>query len=183
MQIGESEIEVWGTLLSWLFIHALGKVVDDESSAERSRGWMDEWLLSKLVAGALEDLGLDEGAAWRAVMTVKILINHQGWYELEAAEKRQAYQVLVSWLRDSEVQQFLQVNRYRGVLWFNHEAFEQLLAWMLTLATVEVGAQPELAQDEVARHIETCYDVVKTLQQAEEASDYQVVRLLEAARD
>ncbi len=183
LPIAESEIEVWGALLSWLFIHALGKVAGDESFAGRSRGWMDEWLLGKLVAGALQDLGLDEGAAWWAVVTVKILINHRGWHEIEPTEKGRAYQVLVSWLRDSEVQQFLQVNRYRDVLWFNHEAFQQLLAWMLTLATVEISAQPELAPDEIARQIEACYDVVKTLQQAEEASDYQVVRLMEAARD
>jgi hypothetical protein len=178
----ESEIVVWGTLLSWLFIHALGKVAGDEGFAGRSRGWMDEWLLSKLVAGALQDLGLDEGAAWWSVATVKILINHQGWHEIEPAEKGRAYQVLVSWLRDSEVQQFLQVNRHRDVLWFNHEAFQQLLAWMLTLAIVEINARPELAPDEIAQQVEACYDVVKTLQQAEEASDYQVAKLMEAAR-
>jgi hypothetical protein len=143
---------------------------------------MDEWLLGKLLAGTLLDLGLEEGAAWWAVGMVKILINHQGWYKIETPQKQLAYQVLVSWLKDGEVQQLLQVNRYQGLLWFNHETFEQFLRWMLTLAAVEISADADRSAEEVANEIVACYDVVKKLQQAEEVSEYQVVKLMEAAR-
>jgi hypothetical protein len=139
-------------------------------------------LLGKLVAGALQDLGLDAGTAWWAVGTVKILISHHSWYDLDATGPEQAYQVLASWLRDGEVQQFLQVNRYQGVLWFNHEAFEELLGWMLAVAVITVGADHRQAPGAIAEHIAACYDVVMTLQQAEEASEYQVAKLLEAAK-
>jgi glycosidase len=172
----------WGSLFAWLFTHTLGKVVGEEGFAEQSRSWMDEWLLSKLVAGAFRDLGLDKDAAWWAVGAVKILINHPRWYELAAPKKQRTYQVLISWLKDREVQQALQINRYGGVLWFNHEAFEQLLGWMLTLAAVEISANPEFSPDQVAQEIVACYDVVKKLQQAEERSEYRVIGLLEAAK-
>jgi glycosidase len=178
----DDDAATWGTLLAWVFTHALGKVVSEEDFAAQSRSWMDEWLLGKLVAGALQDLGLDEGAAWWAVGTVKILINHQGWCELEALANDRASQILISWLKDSEVQHFLRVNRYGGVLWFNHEIFEQLLNWMLAAATVEISADPERAPESVAQELVACYDVVKKLQQAEEASEYQVVKLIEAAK-
>ncbi len=178
----DDDPQAWGILFGWLFTHALGKVVDEGDFKRQSRSWMDEWLLGKLVAGALQDLGLDEGSARWSVGVAKILISHQHWYELEAPKKERAYQVLVSWLKDSEVQQFLQVNRYRGVLWFNKETFDQLLGWMLTLAAVEISADPELSTDDVAQEIVACYDVVKVLQQAEGASEYQVVKLMEAAK-
>jgi hypothetical protein len=171
----------WGALLGWLFTHALGKVLDEEGYEAQSRSWMDEWLLSKLVAGALHDLGLDQGGARWSVGVVKILVNHQRWFEMKATKTNRAYQVLRSWLRDSEVQQFLQVNRYRDLLWFNKEAFSQLLAWMLTLAALELSADPSRATDEVAPDIVACYDVVKKLQEAEAASDYQLAKLIEAA--
>ena len=174
---------IWGTLLCWLFTHALGKVGSDEDFAGQSRSWMDEWLLSKIVASALRDLDLDEAAAWWAVGVVKILINHQRWYELEASENERGYQILGSWLRDSEVHQFLQINRYRDVLWFNHEAFDELLGWMLTLAAIEISADPQLTPKTTAEHIVACYEVVKMLQQAEKASEYQVEKLMEVARD
>jgi hypothetical protein len=187
-QLGDDPA-AWGTLFGWLFTHALGKVVDGTEPAARglghatqSRSWMDEWLLGKLVAGALQDLGLDEEAAWWAVGTIKILINHQGWFDLDGPAKQRAHQILVSWLRDGEVQQFLQVNRYGGLLWFNHEVFEQLLRWMLIVAVVDISADPERSPEAIAQDIVACYDVVKTLKQAEEASEYQVVKLMEAAK-
>ena len=169
--------------MSWVFTHALGKIVAETDFAAQSRSWLDEWLLGKLVAGALQDLGLDEGGAWWAVGTVKMLISHQGWCDTDAPPEDAAYQVLRAWLSDSEVQQFLQVNRYRGVLWFNHEAFDQLLDWMLTLAAIEIGADPALTEAEAEARLTACREVVDRLRAAEEASEYQVSKLLEAARD
>jgi hypothetical protein len=177
------DVAAWGALLCWLFTHALGQVVDEKDSGAQSRSWMDEWLLSKLIAGALQDLDLDAGTARWAVGTVRILISHQRWYELAASGPQQAYQVLESWLRDGEVQQFLQVNRYQGVLWFNQEAFEELLDWMLTIAVVAIATDHRRAPEKTVEDIVTCYEVVTTLQEAEEASEYQVAKLLEAAKD
>ena len=181
----QSAIESWGTLFGWLFTHALGKVVSEEGYAERSRSWLDEWLLGRIVAGALQDFGLDEEAAWWAVTLIKSLITHQRWFaSAEAAPGRrsQAHRVLETWLRDGDVQQFLQINRYRDVLWFNKEAFDQLLDWMLRVATVQISTDPHRTANEVAEEIAACDDVVKHLQQAEEESGYQVGKLLEAAK-
>jgi hypothetical protein len=187
-QLGDDPA-AWGTLFGWLFTHALGKVAagagperDTIDYAAQSRSWIDEWLLGKIMAGTLQDLGLDEAAAWWAVGTVKILINHQGWCDPDGGAKPSAHQILTSWLRDSEIQQFLRVNRYGGLLWFNHEAFEQLLRWMLVVAVVDISADPERSPKEVAQEIVACYDVIKSLVQAEEASEYQVVKLMEAAQ-
>jgi hypothetical protein len=88
--------------------------------------------------------------------------------------------VLESWLRDDEVQRFLQVNRYGGALWFNKEAFEQLLGWMLRVAVVALTVDPLRSKAEVAQEIAACYELVAKLQQAEEESGYQVEGLLEA---
>ena len=172
----------WGTLFGWLFTHALGKAVSEGDFEQRSRSWMDEWLLGRIVAGALQDFGLDEGAAWWAITLIKLLITHQRWFEMQAPKKKRAYQVLESWLQDEDVQRFLQVNRYRDVLWFNREAFDQLLRWMLLLAALTISADPLRPAEEVAQEIVACYDVVKRLQRAEEDSGYQVAKLLEATR-
>jgi len=180
-QLGD-EPAAWGTLLGWLFTHTLGRVVDDTDWVQRSRSWLDEWLLSRIVAGALQDLGLDEGAADHAVALVKLLVTHQRWYEIETPKKKRAYRVLESWLRDGEVQRFLQVNRYGGVLWFNQEAFADLLRWMLLVAAVAISADPLRPADEVAPEIVACYDVVRKLQRAAEESGYQVAKLIEIAK-
>jgi hypothetical protein len=173
----------WPGLLAWVFVHSLGKVISEEAAAQRSRSWMDEWLLSKMMAGVFQELGLDQGEAWRAVGMVKILTSHQQWFARQRSEAGdRPFQVLVSWLRDSEVQQFLQFNRYRGLLWFNQESFDQLLHWMLAVAAIEISASPDRPPEAVAQDIVACYEILKALQRAEAESQFQVVRLMDAAQ-
>ena len=153
----------------------------------QTRSWMDEWLLGKLIAGVLQDLGLAEASAWQGVAVVKLLTSHARWFEMELPKPKRAYSVVQTLLGDDEIQRLLQVNRYQGVLWFNKEAFERMLWWMLSLAVVEetraalrLGA--ERLAVEVAQAIVAHYDIVKKLQQAEKKSGYQVEKLMEAAK-
>jgi glycosidase len=172
----------WYTLSGWLFTHTLGRAVSEQGVAQISRSWIDEWLLGRIIASALQDLGLEEGSAWWAVTTIKILTTHQRWFEIHDIEEGRPYRVLQSWLQDSEVQRFMQVNRYQDVLWFNKEAFEQLLDWMLMAATTAISADLQLSPDQAAAQVKTCHDVVGQLKEAERASEYRVERLLEIAR-
>ena len=160
--------------LSWWSVHSLGKIVSEAGFEGQSRSWIDEWLLGKVIASALQDLGLDEHAAWQAVAVVKLLTSHQRWFAVQAADARlRAHKILESLLKDDEVRQFLRVNRYQGVLWFNKEAFEQLLWWLWLVAVVEIGAEPQRAEEILA-----CSDIVEQLRQAAEKSGYQVEKLL-----
>jgi len=176
----------WGPLLGWLFTHGSGRVVTEATFQQRSHSWMDEWLLSKLLAGALQDWGLDQASARQSVEVVKILISHQGWFRIATdagARRRRAYPVLMSWLEDPDVQRFLQVNRHGGILWFNQEAFDRLLSWMLLLAEVEISADPDRTAMEVAQEVIACFDIVEELRRAEQESGYQVLALMEAAQE
>jgi glycosidase len=173
---------VWGTLLGWLFTHALGQAVSESDFEQQSRSWLDEWLLGKIIASVLRDLGLSDEVAWRGVTLIKLLITHQRWFETPAPGKKHSSQVLESWLKDGETQQFLQMNRYQDVLWFNREAFEQLLWWMLTLAAVTISADPLRPAAKVAKEIAADYNLVQELRRAEQKSQYQVEKLLAALR-
>ncbi len=86
------------------------------------------------------------------------------------------------WLQDGEVQRFLQINRYRGVLWFNKEAWSELLRRMLLIGAVELTAAPDQAPSKVAHAVLACYEVILELKRAEEKSGYQVLPLMEAAK-
>jgi glycosidase len=173
----------WPILLGWLFTHALGKVVDQADFEQVSRSWIDEWMLGKIISGALRDWGLDDSTARWGIAVIRILTSHQRWGETLASQAEEpVFQVLESWLRDEEVQRFLQVNRYQGLLWFNRETFEQLLWWMLLIAVITVRADPVRSADEVAQEVSSYHDIVKKLQQAKEESGYQVEKLLGAAR-
>jgi glycosidase len=166
-----------GVLFGWLFVHDLGKVVADVGFEEVSRSWLDEWQLGRMLAGVFRDFKLDEQGADYAVTVVKLLTRHQHWFESGGTGRW--YEVLSSLFRDTDAQRALQVNRYQGVLWFNKEAFQQLLWWMFVIATVICSAQ---SPEGPPPGILTCWETVRKLQQASEASGYRVEKLLEEMR-
>jgi hypothetical protein len=168
---------IWGTLLSWLFVHVLGKVVSQADFSEQSRSWIDEWRLHKTIAEVLTELKLDEPTAWRSVTLIKILTGNQRWFDQKAVN-----QVAEKLLKDSEVQQFLMVNRYNEILWFNKEAFEELLWWLMLVSAIEIGFDPLRPVNEMMRNLERCWSMIQTLQEAEKKSEYQVEKLLEAVK-
>jgi hypothetical protein len=167
----------WAVLFGWLFVHDLGKAVTAVGFEQVSRSWLDEWQLGRMLASVLGDFQLDEQAADYAVTVVKLLTTHQCWFESGGRDR--SYEVLSSLFRDTDVQRALQVNRYQGILWFNSEAFQQLLWWMFVVATVTCSA---VSPERPAPGILTCWETVRKLQGASEGSGYQVEKLLEEVR-
>jgi glycosidase len=189
----------WSPLLGWLFTHEMGSISSDAGQEEVSRSLVDEWLLGKILANTFIETGFDENEAWRKVSLVKILIGHQNWHKPKQ-ETDQAFHILQSWLRDGQIQQYLAINRYQGVLWFNKESFEDLLWWMFTVAAVDIasseanerpadGSKREKQQTSPPRNnqafsrLAECFEIIKMLQKAEDESEFQVGKLLEAAKD
>jgi glycosidase len=180
----------WGTLLAWLLTHELGRVVSEDDSREISRSWIDEWLLNKIIIGALIDLGLDELTARRAVAICKQLIAYHDWWKTVKARasgvdlRLEANQLLTRLLEDLESQTYLGINRYQDILWFNKEAYDDLLWWLFAAAVVDLTGQEtgtELSKTLIQK-IVACHEVIKLLQDAERTSAYQVENLLEALK-
>jgi glycosidase len=176
-----NEKAAWATALGWHFTHQLGLVVDAQDYTDLSRGWMDEWLLGRILGRAIENLGVEHDAAERAMGVVKLLISNQRWFEFKTpqAAPRLAFAALSRLLRDAEVQQFIGVNRHQGVLWFNKEAYEQLCGWLMLPAVVD--SIVSLGDEQATTQVEERLAVVKKLLAASEASEYRVEKLLDAA--
>jgi hypothetical protein len=144
---------------------------------------MDEWLLGKMTSAALQDLGLEENLAWQAVTVIKLLTGHADFCAEPADGTRSFYNLLRTWFEDGDLQRFIGVNRYQGILWFNREAFRTVLWWMYTAAVIEILAESNGLLEEAAARIDACYALVKRIEKAEQGSSYQVERLLEAAKE
>ncbi|MFN8496585.1 MAG: alpha-amylase family glycosyl hydrolase [Anaerolineae bacterium] len=182
----EANPALWGGALAWVFTRFLGDMMGEPDAGGQTRTLIDAWRLGRVIAPALEGLGMTDATAWRAVATIKLFSEHDKWFGTAGAPGLRAYRVLESWLRDSEVQQYLGVNRYQGVLWFNHEAFEQLLWAALLHATIGLLAnetEPSAAaSSQVVQGIAERYAIIERLQEAEKDSKYQIARLMSRAR-
>ncbi len=172
----------WGALLAWLFTHSLGKLVTETDFAGQSRSWVDEWLLRKIITETLKNLGADEATAARGILLVNALISQQQSLTTLKGESKPAYCALEAWLRDDDVRGFIQVNRYQNVLWYNKEAFDQLLGLMLLVSLIDQARQPDQKPADLAREIKDLQAIISALQQAQSESAYRIDNLLAAAR-
>ncbi len=77
---------------------------------------------------------------------------------------------------------FLQVNRFRDVLWFNKEAFAQLLWWLVVLVVLDLGNEPLLRDVAAQNQFMEQYLIIRDLEKAAQESEYQVEKLLAAVK-
>jgi glycosidase len=171
----------YATLLGWAFTHNLGRILGEEGFGERSRTWIDEWLFGKMVVKTMQDIGVPEDKAWRRISIIKILAVHHDWYEFKSSKNKRPFLILRTWLEDQEVRDFLQFNRYKGVLWFNQESFELVLRWMFLLSVIGIAVKSD--GEPIAEQVLEQYRVIRALQKAEQESEYQVEKLLEAVKE
>ncbi len=176
----------WSVVLGWLITAPMGMAVMAHGYEEISRSWMDEWMLNKILVSNLNDLGLDERSNWRAVTLVKLLTSHHSWWrevgnQPGKTNPSSAYQTLISILADSDAQNYIGVNRYQDVLWFNKEAFEDLLWWLYVIAAVELSSDDQAngKADAVAATFLQCYNVIAGLLATAQVSGYKLERLLD----
>ena len=97
-------------------------------------------------------------------------------------ETTQLVDLIQALLSDNAGQQFLRVNRWDGVLWFNKESFDRLLAVIFASTLVEIGVRPRRTQAAAIKEMLARFEIVQKLQRAEAESKFQVEGLLAAAR-
>ncbi len=203
-RLSRGDASVWGTLLGWLTLHRLGEISSPQENAGLSRSWIDELLLGRMVQGALVDMGLDDSTAWRSLNLIKLLTTHQDWWRAGVAggssqneQKTNAAHstgstILRNWLRDEELQNFLGIHRYQDVLWYNKEAFEEMLWWMFVVGVVQIVADYDQQDREApesgnalpgaADALLTCYEIIARFILAEKDSEYKIEKLLDAVK-
>jgi hypothetical protein len=155
---------LWAGVFVWLAGYTLGQVGSATDTAQQGRSWYDEWLFGKIAADALYQLGFDQGTVEQTTAGIKLWIAHQSLLTSQPTPDA----LLTTLLGDADVQSFLRVNRYDGVLWYNKEAFESLLGW-LTALSIAANADPKA--------IAQWQTVTTTLREWSDQAEYRVDKL------
>ncbi len=169
----------WNLLFSWIFTHNLGETFgEDADNSPQSRSLLDEWLLGKIVAQTLVELQQTPEKAQKSVDLLKILVAQQNWYARGAVKKKKADKLMKHWLKDPEIQAYLRINRYEGILWFNEEAFDQLTRGLLSIAVIRLNTESDLSPKQIEKRTNNCIKIIHRLRKASNKSEYQVKELI-----
>jgi len=167
----------WAVLFSWALVRNTGQLRSETDVAERSRSWIDDLLLSKIIRDFIRELGFTETEAAESETLVKILTTRQQWFDLLDDEPNAPYRVMENLLQSGLVREYLRINRHQETLWFNQEAFQRLCRWLGILAACDY-LNREDGRDALAQHL----DLLEQFDRAKEESGFQVAQLLDALK-
>lgn len=168
----------WLLLFSWLFLHNLGKLTGAEDHESVTTSWINEWQFSRIVSETAREMGVEEGQARSLSSLLKILVDQQRWFH--QADSLQPADLLQTWLENNDIQRYLEVNRFKNVLWFNKERFESFVGWMTLLAVLDVGTSKRPGGAQFVERLLLAYALAQKLLAAGEKSEYQVEKLLKS---
>jgi glycosidase len=171
----------WLALFGFVFTHRLGLLTGTSDFENQTLSWFDEWQFGKLLDEAVQNTSATPDAAWKIGNEIRLLIGQQRWFNQLGTKPLD--QVLTGWLAEEEVQRFLRINRYKDILWFNHEAFQDFLWCMMLAAVLEGMTDSTLSASDVVERVLSVYDIILKLQQAEKGSGYQLEKLLQAIEE
>ena len=165
--------------LVWLCCQLLGKVIDVRETNVVSRSWMDEWQLNRIAVSALESFGIAENHAWQIIRIINIMITHRDWNSVSDTQPMPLRMIVEEWLRDTDVQEYLSVNRYQGVLWFHKESFDVFIRWMFWLATFRVRLIYSRDLKRMQAEILNVFNQVEQISIAAENAEYRIDKFME----
>jgi len=172
---------VWYVLLIWSDLRLIGRVKSSQAHyPEIGLSWLEELGISKIIQRTFEGLGFDSQQSYSGLTILRLLMSQQNW--VDRMDTKSPTSLLESWLSDEEIRKFLNINRYQGILWFNKEAFESFMWWMMTVALICLSADPERSHTEIVEKVIQAHQLIKEFIKAEEASEFHVDKLLEALK-
>jgi len=164
-------------VLGWLLIGRFITHVPGRGMADQESGGMQGWTAEGILGEALREAGLDAPRAEEALHAIRILGRHAGWVEQlrrgpDGPDALRA--VLIRWLSDPDVREFLRVNRYGGVLWFNKESFERLVGLAARVAAVAFRQSSAPLPNAAADRIRALGVAARSLLDSAAAAEYRL---------
>jgi hypothetical protein len=156
---GASTQRTWAPAMAWLLLRSLPVQRQPEEVFDRLQ-------LRKALGAIFSTSGLEGEDNWRAASRVRVLLAHGG-QPLEKAVYSRAF-----W-EDADVRWLAGVNESGGKTYFNQEATDELLMWMMLPSLLE-AAESEDMERELLR-IET---VVGEAREAAKRSGFDLEKLL-----
>jgi len=136
------------------------------------------WRLDPIIAGAAREMGVDGQAAAWTVIALKALISCQDWHKLGGTPEEIA-SLMIKYIQDVEnARRALYVNEYRGITYFNKEAFERLLWSLLAMTITAISIDKKTASHNVPGAVISAFKTIRIIQDAESRSGYELDKLI-----
>lgn len=168
--------EIWVTAFSFIFISSIGELTEPAESQFQTQSWFEEWQFAKVIREIGEEYHYGDSQKQLMSQTIYTLLGISGWHKNFEINQFEGW--FKSLLSKPYIQQFLNVNRYQGKLWFNKEMFEVLAWWLFAIAIIEIGSNPKISNNTIFEKLLILNNVRKILMDKMEKSEFRFDKLL-----
>jgi hypothetical protein len=168
----------WIGLLSACFVLDLHQLTDSLEPPDNYAELVEEWRIPQIMVRAAQAAGHPVNDADRLSMQLKLIVNQQEWYRSMAALT--PAEIAQIWFSKPQIQQFIGLNRFRDILWFNQESYLDFLWWTMTSALYKTVSLPAFTITDLIETLIGAYDVIQPFLEAEPASRDQLTALMDA---
>ena len=161
-------------LLVWNFFDNLAGSSGEADAAHINRQVSDRRPVSELITTKLKEMGYSDYEAYRGSQAVRWLIDRV----LVIDDRSSGQEFLETLLTDPVISDYLEINTYNGVRWFNKEKFSDLIWYQRAVRFVKTASK-DLESTDLFEVVLSQERLLKEIELAVEESDYQLDKLLE----
>lgn len=161
-------------LFSWVYVHCIGKIKDENDFELISRSWLDEFQLINYIQKTIKAIADADHDLQKLMTLLKSSITLQNIFVFKDLKKDEVISHIKLIFSDSDTRRFLEVNRYQEKLWFSAESFDDFINWM-SLITI-INSYSKFAGN--FEGIEKNLSLLKKLSSIAKKSEYRVSEFL-----
>ena len=161
-------------LLIWNFLSNLAGPANEAENTQNARRFLDEEPTSQLVTETLKGLSFGDYEAYKACQAIKWMLTNTNWL---SEKDLTPSELLEQWLQDEQFKEYLELNEYNQVYWFNKEKFESM-HWYMHIATIlRYASDPSISSVEQVEAILRVEPIFDALQKAFAQSEFRLDQL------
>jgi hypothetical protein len=167
----------WFTLVAWAVVAHLGLLTNLNDPENQTLTWMEEWSFIRTLEEILQSYGFPHSEIQQCTLSLCLAVKFQDWYQKSKNETTEA--ILKKWFSTPEIQSYVKVNRYNDVLWYNREAFNELLWWMAVIPLLQSQSDEKIDQATIIETVLGTFEIIKKLKARDKKSGYKVEKLVQ----
>ena len=169
-------------LIIWALLSGLASASDEAEEVNSFKVFLDQNPVRKLIQEALRSIGYSDHEAWKNSQALMCMLTFKELplLKTDKAVKIATLTLVKESLANQDLKDFLEVNSYKEIDWYNGERFTQMLSFWQTAQFIHVFADQKRKQPEIKARLENIQAVVSNLVEAGSLAGYQVEKLIKA---
>ncbi len=168
-------------MFGWTLTARLSQITLDRNDGPTSNEILRKYLLEEVFLTLFREMGRGERHADMEQRHIRAFVYYQNWWR-QYPQDDLCHAMMKDVFADENMHRILQVNEYRGIRYFNKEAFEHFVNGLFVMAVLDI-LRSDLTPAKKKKELATRTTLARRFLDAMPLSEYRVDKLLEVIKN